>query len=167
MAAICFGRGEHRKEMMSSKRKPGRPTKLTPEVRQTIVTYLKAGNYVETAAAAAGINKDTIYEWLKRGANEGKGIYKEFSDAVEKALAEGEILAVNSILRADEKQWQARAWWLERRCHERWGRKERVDLKVEGKVQVDHGLAESALEKIRGAVDKAELAHKEEEDGDD
>ncbi len=150
--------------MMPSKRKPGRPTKLTPEVQQTIVTYLKAGNYVETAAAAAGISKETIYAWLKRGAKAKKGIHREFSDAIEKALAEGEILAVRSILEADEKQWQARAWWLERRRPDRWGRKERVDLNVKGTVQIDHGLAESALEKIEGEIAKAELKEKEGED---
>ena len=35
-----------------------------------IVESLKLGNYIETAAALVGINKTSIYEWLKRGARE-------------------------------------------------------------------------------------------------
>ena len=48
----------------------GRPTKLTSELTEEIAQYLRAGNYIETTAALVGINRDSIYEWLKRGAKE-------------------------------------------------------------------------------------------------
>lgn len=35
---------------------------------QRIVEALRIGNYVETAAALAGVDKTTVYEWLKVGA---------------------------------------------------------------------------------------------------
>ena len=35
---------------------------------------------------------------------------------------------------AGEGNWQAAAWWLERRFPERWGRRERVDATVRGGV---------------------------------
>ena len=48
----------------------GRPTKLTTELMNEIAQYLRAGNYIETTAALVGINRDSIYEWIKRGNKE-------------------------------------------------------------------------------------------------
>jgi hypothetical protein len=101
----------------------GRPTKLTPEVQKKIVDAIRAGNYMETAAAYAGISKDTFYRWLKRGARAKSGIYKNFHDAVEKALAESEVRDVMIIANAAATDWKAAAWRLERKFPERWGKK--------------------------------------------
>lgn len=46
---------------LKPKAKPGRKTKLTPERQTKILNAIRAGAYVETAAAAAGINKVTLY----------------------------------------------------------------------------------------------------------
>lgn len=99
-----------------TKRATGRPTSLTPGVQRVIVRHVKSGSYVETAAAAAGVCKDTLYEWLKRGAKEPRSVYGEFSDAVQRAQAQAEVDAVRTIDQAgkDPKHWQARAWRLER-----------------------------------------------------
>ena len=86
----------------------GRPkgtTKLTPEIQDKIVAAIYAGNYLETAAAAAGVHKQTFYDWLYKGANAKKGdktaeIYKRFSDAVLKAMAESEAVAIAAIHQA-------------------------------------------------------------------
>lgn len=48
-----------------------RPSKLTPQVRDRMVELLRAGNFVESAAKAAGIAPSTHYEWMARGAAEG------------------------------------------------------------------------------------------------
>jgi hypothetical protein len=56
---------------------------------------------------------------------------REFSDAVERAVAEAEARDVALIARAAEKNWQAAAWRLERRAPARWGRREQIDLKHE------------------------------------
>lgn len=71
----------------------GTTTRVT--VGEAIVRNLAAGGYVEQAAAACGIDKPTLYAWLKRGARarrkslNGKGAvpatdrqYVEFSNAV-------------------------------------------------------------------------------------
>lgn len=133
------------KEADSGVRSVGRPTKLNQGVQQKIVTAIRAGNYIETAAAYAGINKTTLYDWLKRGAREQERFrknpkarvrkreapYVEFSNAVEKALAEAEIRDVAIIGKAAEEQWQAAAWRLERKFPKRWGRQ--VALEHSGK----------------------------------
>lgn len=127
----------------------GRPkgsTKLTKDIQDKIVSAIRLGNYMETAAAYAGISKDTLYAWLKRGQREKEKKEKDpsyeipkyerqfvrFSDAVEKALAEAEMRDVMIIYEASKEQWQAAAWRLERKFPDRWGRK----LSVEGKQEL-------------------------------
>ena len=94
----------------------GRPTKFTTERQERILRSIRAGNYVETAALAAGIGKSTFYDWLDR--------FPDFADAVQKARAEAEARYVAVIEQATETSWQAAAWWLERTAPNRWGRHE-------------------------------------------
>ncbi len=121
-----------------------RPTKLTPEVHDKIVTAIRAGNYIETASAYAGISKPSLYAWLKRGAAEASGPYHDFSAAVEKALAEAEMRDVDVITQAAAANWQAAAWRLERKFPDRWGRR-MVTLEHSGKVEVSHKMNLSKL----------------------
>jgi len=48
----------------------GAPGALTPESRDAIITAIRAGCYVETAAAHAGLSRRVVYKWLKRGRDE-------------------------------------------------------------------------------------------------
>lgn len=48
------------------KKNVGRPTLLTPKLREEIVGMLIAGNYIETVCVLVGINKSTFYKWLKK-----------------------------------------------------------------------------------------------------
>lgn len=70
---------------------------------ERILSAISAGSYVETAAAAAGVDKGTFYDWLKSGARanakqlEGKRLtanerrFANFSNAVAQAEADAEI----------------------------------------------------------------------------
>lgn len=152
-----------------------RPTKLNSEIQNKIVTAIRAGNYIETAAAYAGISKSTLYDWLRRGEREKQRVeknpryrirksekpYVEFSDAVEKALAEAEIRDVAIIAKAAEEHWQAAAWRLERKFPERWGRKDRHEItgRDGGPIEV-----EAAREKL--ASELLKLAEEEDKEGD-
>ena len=105
------------------KNKGGRPTKLTPLIQEEVCKALKAGMYMETAAAYAGIDKDTLYDWLKKGARGESREHTKFSDSVKRAVAEAELTDLLMIKKAaSEGTWQAAAWRLERRFRERWGR---------------------------------------------
>ena len=106
--------------------KGGRPTKLTPDVQDRIVRLLRAGNYIETAAAFCDIDKPTLYAWLKRGNRQRKGIFREFLNAVDAAQAEAEIRDLEVIRK--EGAWQGAAWRLERKFPRRWGRHDRLDI---------------------------------------
>lgn len=112
-----------------AKRREGRPTSLTPETQKKIISCILTGAYIETAACFAGISKNTLYDWLKRGARDSSGPYREFSDAVEKAMADSELTDLVTINNATKKgQWQAAAWRLERKHPARWGRRTEIDL---------------------------------------
>ena len=117
-------------------KKVGRPEKIDPTIIKKIADAVRAGNYIETAAAYAGIHKDTLYQWLKKGAREESGIYREFSDAIKEALAYSEMEDGKTIKRQSRKNWQAAAWRLERRFPQRWGKKETLsaDFSVSGEV---------------------------------
>jgi hypothetical protein len=56
-------------------------------------------------------------------------VHAEFSDAVEKALAESEVrdVAVISIAAA-QGDWRASAWRLERKFPDKYGRRQRVTV---------------------------------------
>jgi transposase len=130
-----------------NKQGKGRPIKLTPEIQDRIVQAVKAGNYIETASAYAGIAKSTLYEWLKKGTEEEKGPFYEFSNAIKKALAEAEMRDVAIIDEvAKNGNWTASAWRLERKFPERWGRKDSLKAEVNSnhtettEVKIDHSL---------------------------
>lgn len=103
--------------------KVGRPTKLTPELHADIVRTIKAGNYLETAAAMAGVERLTLREWIKKGVRAQSGAYHTFARDIEQAMAHAEVVDVLGIRKAGEKEWTARAWLLERRYPDRWGKR--------------------------------------------
>ena len=112
--------------------KLGRPDKLTPEITEAIISAIRAGAYIETAAAFAGICKDTFYRWLKEGARGECKKKAQFSDAVKMALAESELRDLAVVNRAASTSWQAAAWKLERKFPDRWGRRDRLDVAAAG-----------------------------------
>ena len=112
----------------------GRPTDLTPEVIEDVRRILPTVMYLESVADYLGISRETIRQWCKRGRREQKrlrhpkakpkpkeAIYLQFIGVYKKALAEGEIHDAGVIKKASSEQWQAAAWRLERRFHDRWG----------------------------------------------
>lgn len=103
--------------------KRGRPDKLTPEVTAQITDAIHAGNYLDTAAAYGGISKVTLHGWLKRGRRQKTGKYRDFVDAMEKALARAEVQLVLGVARWAQKDWRPAAWMLERKFPTRWGRR--------------------------------------------
>jgi hypothetical protein len=108
---------------VSKKKKMGRPSGLTPEIQETLCLALRNGNFVDTACIIAGISKQTFYTWAKLGNKEQPGEpHREFLDSIKKALAEAESSAILAIRGAGRFQWQALAWFLERRFRDKWAK---------------------------------------------
>lgn len=107
----------------------GRPCKLTPEVHQRIVQFLRHGNSQKAAAEAAGVSEATFQRWLAEGEKSPRSKFREFCEDCKKAQAEWQASMVRVVERHAvgagdlTPTWQAAAWLLERRDHKNWGRK--------------------------------------------
>jgi hypothetical protein len=144
----------------------GKPTALTPEVQERIVTAVQAGSYLDDAASYAGIGYRSVFRWLERGRNaeaelsegreipENELIFWHFWQAIEKARADAAIRNVGIIQKAaQDGQWQAAAWYLERTNPRKWGRHETVEITGAdgGAIQVEHSIKDALAEKFRAA----------------
>lgn len=119
-----------------------RRTKLTKETQARICDLIESGNTVAVAAQAAGITEQTFYNWKRRGeaAEERQRVgekltatersYLSFFEAIKRAEAVSHAAAVAQIRKAGDKQWQALAWWLERKFPEQWGRRDTTKIEA-------------------------------------
>jgi transposase len=130
----------------------GRPSKLTPELADAIVTRIRDGNFPEVAAQCEGIHRSTYYGWMQRGEAEEEGAYRDFFDSVARAEAEfeaGELERVRKSFDKDGNPAHAR-WLLERRQRERWGQS--ID------VRVRNDAIDAVLGRLRAGLDPATFA---------
>lgn len=125
----------------------GRPPKLDARSSLTIIETLRAGAYIDHAAARAGVSRATVYAWLDKGKNQSTGLYRDFLDAVMQARADAVIRNVALIQNAARNDWRAAAWYLERTLPEMYGR-----------VRVPETPPMSSLPSTAGAVDSLDRA---------
>lgn len=137
-----------------------KPTKLTPETHAKIIRFIYPGGvYLETACAAAGIGKQTMRDWLNRGAKSPRSIYGKFAADVAEALGQDETRTVmtHERLSASEVsktvpcpgcqadvtvevpvpgnvQLHALQWKLERKFPKRYGNRIKVTQEVESEI---------------------------------
>jgi len=123
-----------------------RPTKRSPEIEGLILRALEIGNTREDSALGAGIDRVTLWRWVKNAT---------FRNAVERAEALARQRFVGQIaLAASQGSWQAAAWNLERRDHEHWGRRDRIDMSLEVRRAIEQLTSDPA--EIEAAVAEAE-----------
>jgi hypothetical protein len=95
---------------------------LTPDAQRTITNFVRRGNYLITAAAAAGVSRQSVLKWRLRGEREKSGRYHDFARALQLAHAQAEANMVAAIENVGYRDWTACAWLLERTRSTRWGR---------------------------------------------
>jgi len=122
----------------------GRRSKLTKQLIERICEEVEAGNYIRTACGNVGISESTFHAWREKGESGFGGLYLEFVEALKKseATAEANLL---SIIQADPS-WQSKAWILERRCPEHWGRRGRLDASLNSNVEVTFATVKEMTE---------------------
>lgn len=153
----------------------GRPTKLTDEVQEEIEKGVLVGLSFEMASGAAGVTRQTYYNWVERGRRwvEGESEdpkderYARFFDALTRAKDEcaridaqclrdaatgalAETITeegnVKTIRRPD---WRAAESRLKRRFRDDWGDKQNIDHA--GDVTVTRVVVEGGLDHIKPA----------------
>jgi len=123
---------------LGKKKGSGHGSKLTPETTERIISLIRNGAPLKTAAESAGVAARTLHAWIKRGETTRRQrdkAYVTFVEDVRKAKADGELAHLANITRAavgDPKRginglWTASAWILERRNPEAYGRREYVE----------------------------------------
>lgn len=83
----------------------GRPTKLTPEVHQRIVAFIRSGAFAWVAAEAAGISKTTFHRWIQQGEAETRGRYYDFAEDVRQAKAQARVAAEIEVRKLSPATW--------------------------------------------------------------
>jgi len=120
------------------------------QIEETLCKILYKGAYIETACAIAGIHKDTFYRWMDEGAKDKAAGHQSrkaaFSDAIQRADAEGELYLVNHMHIAAEKNWNAAAHMLAVKKPKRWGKKQ--ILRVEDEETKDSSFKDENLNDI-------------------
>lgn len=119
--------------------KIGRPSKLTIEVQEKICTAIQLGGYIETAAAFGGVDKDTLYDWLKRGQRE-----------IDRRRRLGEEVERENSFDQNQRQRKHRPEELERRR-----KREETDKVTRGAEQAYVAFSDS----IKKALADAELGY--------
>jgi len=78
----------------------GRRSKLTPETADRIIKAVRLGNFLDTAAKAAGVHPATVYRWIQDGEAPGAPKAKrEFCEALTRARAEAEQRMVGAVIK--------------------------------------------------------------------
>lgn len=118
-------------------------SKYTPERVERIIKAVKDGLPFVTAAALGGITEATFYNWMKGNV--------EFFESIKAAEAEAEERLVEQI--SFDPSWQSKAWILERRHPDRWGRVERNKVELTGAegqpVQITYNIVDGRTSETR------------------
>ncbi len=132
----------------------GRLPKLTPKVQKSILRDLSAGLTRECAASRSGIGERTLARWIAWG-RAGKKPYVAFVASIKASECNAEAKSIKGIRKIagggivverrtimrmkrdgsqeeeviekfSQPQWQAHAWWAERKNPKSWGQQRDV-----------------------------------------
>ena len=110
-------------------------SKFKPQTVDKIISAIRSGVWFEDACLDAGVTPSCVYSWTKRGDEEGEGEFFDFSCALRKARREANAPHLASIHDAEDKDWKAAAWYLERKERKRFGPQVKVEVEsVFGRV---------------------------------
>lgn len=137
---------------------PGRPGKLNLELQDEILRHIRAGAYIETACQVVGVNKTTLYRWLRRAedaeaqamehfdsgddpslqdlyehVDPANWVYLDFRHALKSTEAFAE-LELATVARQGRSGWQASMTFLERRHPAKWARRDVSKVEHSGSV---------------------------------
>jgi hypothetical protein len=144
-----------------------RKPKLTEALQDDICRHIESGQFQGIAAQLAGVHEATFWRWMAEGEDtvDERGTVlkaatprkREFREAVTRAKVRAEAaMALTVRLAAQNGDWKAAAFWLERVQHERWGRKTKTELtgKGDGPIQTQQlpadlsGLSDADLDTL-------------------
>lgn len=139
--------------------------KLNEETIIKICDAISTGVPFDRACLLADISRTIFYRWKKRGESiidgtnrtpfrkEDKILYKKFVTELAKAEAKCIQHHVMRIFNG-EKNWQASSWFLERRYHDDWGNKDKMQMQIGGEINVSMTTMAKAFDKWQKEKEK-------------
>jgi hypothetical protein len=83
--------------------------RLTPEIEQRILSFIRAGGFPWVAAEGAGIPRKVFRLWLRRGKKRGaRKLYRRFYQSVIEARAQARLTAELETRKKDPRFWLVR-----------------------------------------------------------
>jgi transposase len=128
-----------------------RQTILNDEIMEALEATFRLGQTsIKQACDWVGIGEATYHQWMAKG-RDGREPYTEFVERMDKARARA-VLDNLAIIRtaAQNGQWQAAAWFLERAYPQQWGRRTTVEV-----ITVD--MIQAEITRLEQEVAAAEL----------
>lgn len=121
--------------------------RTNPTVCEKFKGALIAGNTYAAACRVARVSAASFYRWMKQGNSAPEGtLARDFYEMVEDATTQAEHRNVMCIQKAAGKgNWQAAAWWLERRRPNDYGRRDTVQVGSDGTPLLVAGISEATL----------------------
>lgn len=120
--------------------KAKKPDKMTKEAQNAILKALEDGAFLTDAAMIAGVNRKTVYDWMKKGRAQRRGKYRNFVNAVDEARAKVKVSASKCILGAFDRDWKAAAHYLNATDPDRWGDRKKIDVSgsLDNRVTIEY-----------------------------
>jgi hypothetical protein len=113
------------------------PYKFDPATQKRLLDAIRLGSFIEHACSYAGINSSTFRRW-RIDAENGVEPFASFWSEI--TLAESEAV-VRRMARIEEAgnngQWQADAWFLERKYPQKFGRRDKVELTADPNAPIE------------------------------
>jgi hypothetical protein len=177
--------GNGQRSNAKRRKPPHRPHALTEEKIEAVANYLRLGMYQTQAAILAGIPRSSYFMYKAKAEELSEVrddptipnpkdpwelLLLDFSDSIQKAMAEGEALLLRRIYDAADPEkgdrWQAAAWILERSRPDRWARRDRHEftgegggpIVVTGEVDPDDTNRMDAILAVLGEISDSEAA---------
>lgn len=120
--------------------------KLTPELADEAIKLVKGGASNADVIAWLGVAETTFYKWLREPQNDAQ---RQLAQGMKKAETERKLWHLQRIHKAaEEGDWKASAWYLERRYPNEYARTQRISGEVTAVAKSD-ALTEAIKETAR------------------
>jgi len=108
--------------------KGGRPSVMTPQVRERIIELVRKGNYRKVAAMVAGVSERVVSEWMTEGERNPDSEQGEFARSILEAEGTAETV-MSAVVWEAGKVDPDHAWkWLARKAPDRWAETRKTEL---------------------------------------
>ena len=139
--------------------------KFNEEICKCLVEFYADGIPLKHCADAVGINRSTIYDWMKKGEKAKSGKYKKFYLDMQKARAKFIQKNVKEI--QDNKSWMAKQYLLQVTDPEQFvvAEKQQIEAETHSTIQAEVDMSDPRIQEQDLALLKELIGDKDEHNG--